>query len=341
MFELKDLKLPLIGAPMAGGPTTPELVAAVSNAGGLGMLAAGYFDEKQLADAVAQTRALTKAPFGVNLFVPQEPMQDSVLASLDTYRTELQHFGDQYGLDMQSVEITIPEHFDALIGWLEFNPLPVVTFTFGLPSVGVVKRLQAVGTAVGVTVTSVADALSAQAAGANFLCIQGPDAGGHQSTFGVFEDANTIALPQLVRDIQNAVGLPLSAGGGVGSAQDVDALLSLGVHAVQIGSLLLLTDEAGTSQPHRNALRSGIRETRITRAFTGRPARAVVNEFVAELDAKAPAVYPHMHYLTAPLRAKAKDAGTWQHVNAWAGTGFENAQSKPAAEIIAELFPSY
>lgn len=341
MFELKDLKLPLIGAPMAGGPTTPELVAVVSNAGGLGMLVAGYFDEKQLADAVAQTRALTDAAFGVNLFVPQEPMPDTAVQNLDAYRTDLQRFGDQYGLDMQSVEINVPDHFESLISWLESNPLPVVTFTFGLPPVGVIERLHAVGTSVGVTVTNVADALSAHEFGADFLCVQGPDAGGHQSTFGVFEDANTIALPQLVRDIQNAVGLPLSAGGGVESAQDVDALLSLGVHAVQIGSLLLLTDEAGTSQPHRNALRSGIRETRITRAFTGRPARAVVNEFVAELDAKAPAVYPHMHYLTAPLRAKAKDAGTWQHVNAWAGTGFENAQSKPAAEVIAELFPSY
>lgn len=341
MFELKDLQLPLIGAPMAGGPTTPELVAAVSNAGGLGMLAAGYFDAQQLADSVAKTRTLTDQVFGVNLFVPQEPMPDFALASLNPYRNELQQFGDQYQFDMQSVEINIPDHFESLITWLEANPLPVVTFTFGLPPAGVIERLKAVGTSVGITVTSVAEALSAQRAGASFLCVQGPDAGGHQSTFGMFDDANTIALPHLVRDIQDAVGLPLSAGGGVGLSQDIDALLSLGVHAVQIGSLLLLTDEAGTSQPHRDALRSGIRETRITRAFTGRPARAIVNEFVAELDAKAPAVYPHMHYLTAPLRAKAKDAGAWQHVNAWAGTGFENAQSKPAAEIIAELFPSY
>ncbi len=326
---------------MAGGPTTPELVAAVSNAGGLGMLAAGYFDESQLADAVAQTRTLTEAPFGVNLFVPQQSMPESALQALDVYRLDLQRFGDQYELDMQSVEINIPNHFESLVSWLEANPLPVATFTFGLPPEGAIERLQSVGTSVGVTVTSVADAVSAQAAGANFLCVQGPDAGGHQSTFNVFDDANQVALPQILRDIQNAVDLPLSAGGGVGSAQDVEFLLALGASAVHVGTLLLLTDEAGTSQAHRKALRSGIGETRITRAFTGRPARAIVNEFVAELDAKAPAVYPHMHYLTAPLRAKAKDAGVWQHVNGWAGTGFENAESKPATEVIADLFPHH
>lgn len=145
-------------------------------------------------------------------------------------------------------------------------------------------------------------------------------------------------MSQLVPAVQAVTNLPLIAGGGVGSNQDVQSILALGVEAVQVGTLLLLSDEAGTSQAHRDALQSGIEETQLTRAFTGRPARAIVNDFVAEFDALAPAVYPQMHYLTAPLRAKAKDVGAWQHVNAWAGTGFSQAQTKPTTEIISDLF---
>lgn len=171
-----------------------------------------------------------------------------------------------------------------------------------------------------------------------FCVLRGPDAGGHQSTFKVQDEVNQLPLSQLVPTVQAVTNLPLVGGGGIGNSEDVQSLLSLGVEAVQVGTLLLLSDEAGTSQAHQDALQSGITETQLTRAFTGRPARAIVNDFVAEFDALAPAVYPHMHYLTAPLRAKAKDAGAWQHVNAWAGTGFSQAQTKPAAEIISDLF---
>lgn len=340
MFSLDDLEIPLVGAPMAGGPSTPQLAAAVSNAGGLGMLAAGYLNADQLAEQVQQTRELTDGPFGVNLFCPAEPNDNPVNAKalLQDYRLALAPLGKQYGLDLLNYELVLPDHFCSLLDWLLANPVPVVTFTFGCPSAEDIAQLQAVGTCVGITVTNPQDAALAAQPGANFLCVQGPNAGGHQSTFRVQDEVNQLPLSQLVPDVQAVTNLPLIAGGGVGSNQDVQSILALGVEAVQVGTLLLLSDEAGTSQAHRDALQSGIAETQLTRAFTGRPARAIVNDFVTEFDALAPAVYPQMHYLTAPLRAKAKDAGAWQHVNAWAGTGFSQAQTKPAAEIISDLY---
>ncbi|GAA4793065.1 NAD(P)H-dependent flavin oxidoreductase [Rothia endophytica] len=339
MFNFADLKIPLVGAPMAGGPSTPQLAVAVSNAGGLGMLAAGYLNADQLAEQAQQTRELTERPFGVNLFCPADPNDNPVNtpALLQDYRRALAPLGKQYGLDLLNDELVLPDHYGPLLDWLLAKPVPVVTFTFGCPSAEDIAQLQAVGTCVGITVTNPQDAALAAQPGANFLCVQGPNAGGHQSTFRVQDEVNQLPLSQLVPDVQAVTELPLVAGGGVGNSEDVQSLLSLGVEAVQLGTLLLLSDEAGTSQAHRDALQSGIAATQLTRAFTGRPARAIVNEFVAEFDALAPAVYPQMHYLTAPLRAKAKDSGAWQHVNAWAGDGFSQAQTKPTAKIISNL----
>lgn len=340
MFNFADLEIPLVGAPMAGGPSTPQLATAVSNAGGLGMLAAGYLNADQLADQVKQTRELTDQPFGVNLFCPADPNDNPADAEtlLQDYRLALAPLGREYGLDILNDEIVLPDHFRSLLDWLLANPVPVVTFTFGCPSAEQIEQLQTVSTYVGVTVTNPQDAILATQASVDFLCVQGPDAGGHQSTFRVQDEVNQLPLSQLVPAVQAITDLPLVAGGGIGNSEDVQSLLALGVESVQVGTLLLLSDEAGTSQAHRDALQSGIAETQLTRAFTGRPARAIVNDYVAEFDALAPAVYPQMHYLTAPLRAKAKDAGVWQHVNAWAGTGGSQSQVRPAAEIISDLY---
>lgn len=342
MFDFSDLEIPLVGAPMAGGPSTPQLAAAASNAGGLGMLAAGYLNADQLSEQVQQTRALTNRSFGVNLFCPADPNDNPTNAEalLQDYRQTLAPLGKQYGLDLLNDELVLPDHYGPLLDWLLANPVPVVTFTFGCPSAEDIAQLQAVGTCVGITVTNPQDAALAAQPGANFLCVQGPNAGGHQSTFRVQDEVNQLPLSQLVPAVQAITDLPLVAGGGVGSNKDMRAILALGVEAVQVGTLLLLSDEAGTSQAHRDALQSGITETRLTRAFTGRPARAIVNDFVTEFDALAPAVYPQMHYLTAPLRAKAKDSGAWQHVNAWAGAGFSEAQTRSTVEIISDLFRS-
>lgn len=204
MFDFSDLEIPLVGAPMAGGPSTPQLAAAVSNAGGLGMLAAGYLNAYQLAEQVKQTRELTKRSFGVNLFCPADPNDNPVNteALLQDHRLALAPLGKQYGLNLLNYELVLPDHFRSLLDWLLANPVPVVTFTFGCPSAEIIEQLQAVGAYVGVTVTNPQDAILATEAGANFLCVQGPDAGGHQSTFRVQDEVNQLPLSQLVPAVQ-------------------------------------------------------------------------------------------------------------------------------------------
>lgn len=340
MFSYDQLALPIVGAPMAGGPTTPELVAAVSNAGGLGMLAAGYYSPEQIEADVLAVRELTDKPFGVNLFSPTEPDEnpEDAEALLQQYREALAPVGEQFGLDLLNYELDIPDYYQANVDWLVENPVPVVTFTFGCPTVETIQQLQNVGTFVGVTVTKVADAELSASRGVDFLAVQGPDAGGHQSTFRVQDAVNELPLNELVSAIQQVCNLPLVVGGGVGSSEDLARLLELGAVAAQIGTLLLLCEEAGTNEVYRTAFQNpAYSETRMTRVFTGRPARALVNEFVERFDEIAPAVYPHLHYLTAPLRAVAKRAGDGSLINLWSGTGVKNPKEISVIEFLEKL----
>lgn len=339
MFSYDNLTTPIVGAPMAGGPTTPELVAAVSNTGGLGMLAAGYYSPDQIEADVLAVRELTDKPFGVNLFSPTAPDEnpEDTEALLLEYRAALSSLGEKLGLNLLNYELDIPDYFQANVDWLVENPVPVVTFTFGCPTVETIQRLQSVGTSVGVTVTKVADAELSASRGVNFLTVQGPDAGGHQSTFRVRDDVNELPLDGLVAAIQEICALPLVAGGGISVAEDVRHLLDSGAVAVQVGSLLLLCEEAGTNEVYRRALLNPeYSETRITRAFTGRPARALVNDFVREFDEIAPAVYPHLHYLTAPLRTAAKDADDGSMINLWAGSSSPGQSHKTSAKEMLD-----
>lgn len=340
-FTYSQLEKPLVSAPMAGGPSSPELVAAVANAGGLGMLGAGYYTVDTLENHVNQVKSLLNTsdlPFGVNLFAPQQKQGQDAAVQLAEYRDALVPLGERYGIDTRTVEISVPNHFDKLVDWLVENPVPVVTFTFGLPPEGVIERLQSVGTSVGITVTTQDAAALALKVGADFLTVQGPEAGGHQSSFTIEESPNETPLLELLKQVQALTDKPLVAGGGVAGSGDVAELLDAGASAVQVGTLFLLADEAGTNDVYRAGLSSGnYDDTRMTRAFTGRPARALVNKFVAELDDLAPAVYPEIHYLTGSVRAAAKKAGNHQHINLWAGTGFKNAQAKRAADIMEDL----
>lgn len=324
-FSFDELEKPIVGAPMAGGPTTPGLVAEVSNDGGLGMLAAGYYSPEQIATDVKAVRELTDRPFGVNLFSPTEADENPEDAEkqLQAYREALAPLGEKFGLDLLNYELDIPDYYQANVDWLVENPVPVVTFTFGCPTVETIQRLQAVGICVGVTVTKAVDAEFSASRGVDFLAVQGPDAGGHQSTFRVQDNVNELPLEELVPAVQAVCDVPLVVGGGVRSNADIERLLGLGAVAVQIGSMLLLHDKAGTNDVYRAALQDPrYTETRMTHTFTGRPARALVNEFVAEFDEIAPAVYPHVHYLTAPLRASAKKAGDGSVINVWSGTKY-------------------
>jgi nitronate monooxygenase len=331
-LSLDELEHPIVQAPLAGGPSTPELAAAVCEAGGLGFLAAGYKDPAAVARSIAELRALTARPFGLNVFAPPGPAADP--EALERYAGELAAEASRYG-----VALGTPRHDDD--GWEEKLALavseraPVVSFTFGCPARPVLERLRAAGIEAWVTVTTVDEARVAAEAGADALVLQGVEAGGHR---GSFDDSRPgeVGLLALIQVVREAVYLPLVAAGGIASGRGVAAVLVAGARAAALGTAFMLTPEAGTSRAHREALRRGGR-TGLTRAFTGRTARGIENRFQYEHSASAPIGYPDVHHLTAPVRAAAREQGDPDGFHLWAGQAGALAGELPAGELVRRL----
>jgi nitronate monooxygenase len=323
------LAIPVVGAPMAGGPTTPALAAAVCEAGGLGFLAAGYKTADAVRADIAALRSRTGRPFGLNLFYPTR--DDAEEAALAAYADSLRREEERYGVSVGEHSWTDDE-WDAKLNIVTRERPDVVSFTFGFPERDVVEELRSFDIAVWATVTSPAEAGIALAAGADALVLQGAEAGGHQGSFRQHDDEplSILTLLQLVRAMTER---PLIASGGIATAAGIAAVLRAGAAAAQIGSALLLSGEAGTSEPHRWALRRD-GTTRLTRAFTGRRGRGIVNRFMLEHDSEAPAAYPQVHHLTAPLRATARALGDAEGINLWAGQAYRLALEAPAGEIL-------
>ena len=316
-------------APLAGGPSTPELAAAVANAGGLGFVAAGYLEPKELATRIARARELTAGPLGVNLFVLEEqPVDNDVVAA---YARELEHEGAPVGEPRFD-----DDRFAEKLAILIDAGVEVVSTTFGPPPPELVDAAHAAGMAVWATIASIDDARRVAACGADALVVQGSEAGGHRASF---DDADECDVPllELLAGLRGAVDLPLVASGGIVDRATAEAARAAGAVSVQAGTAFLLCPEAGTSAPHRQAVARG-GPTAITRAFTGRRARGIVNSFMRE-HPNAPSAYPHIHYLTAPLRAAARAAGDTERINLWAGTRVDLARAAPAADVVAELRP--
>jgi len=331
-FSLDHLALPIVQAPLAGGPSTPALAAAVSEAGGLGFLAAGYKTAEAVAADVEAVRAATAAPFGINVFVPRGAPADP--DAVARYAATLQEEAERQGAAVGEARHE-DDHWDAKLALLHDAKPAVASFTFGCPTAATIAALQADGIAVWVTVTTPAETRAAAGAGADALVVQGAEAGGHR---GSFDDGapGAIGLLALLQLVAAETDLPLVATGGIMSGAGIAAVLAAGASAAQLGSALLLTPEAGTSVPHRAALaREG--ETALTRAFSGRTARGIVNRFLREHDADAPSAYPEVNHLTAPLRAAARERGDAEAINLWAGQAHALARELPAGELVAQL----
>jgi nitronate monooxygenase len=332
-----DIPVPIVGAPMAGGPGSPALAAAVSNAGGLGFIAAGYLTAEEFAADIAAARAATTGPLGVNLLVPQPSVAD--FAQLDYYAEELEDIADHYRVEVGRPDFGDDDDWERKLEVVADVLPELVSFTFGVPSPDIIRRLSALGLLVMVTVTSAYEAGVALAAGADSLIVQGPDAGGHRGTFAPDMEPGTEPLHQLLDRIVRAHrDVPLIAAGGLGSAADVAGVLRRGAVAAQVGTALLLADEAATNPTHRAALKHPqFTHTLVTRAFSGRYARGLENEFTRLLDRVAPLGYPEINHMTEPIREAAVEVDDPNGTNLWAGTAFRQARSAPAADIVASL----
>ncbi|HEX2084767.1 MAG TPA: nitronate monooxygenase [Solirubrobacteraceae bacterium] len=319
---LEDVARPVVLAPLAGGPSTPELAAAVSEAGGLGFLGAGYLDAEETARRMAATRALTSRPFGLNLFVPGEPSA----ADVTPYAERLAAAGLEVGEPRWD-----DDHWEAKLALVRDDPPAVVSFTFGCPPAAVLRSLPCEAW---VTVTSPEEASAAAAAGADGLVVQGAEAGGHRASFA--DGGRLHDLHPLLDLVRAAVHLPLIATGGIATARHVEAALDRGAVAAQAGTAFLRCPEAGTSEVHRRALATPA-PTELTRAFTGRLARGIRNRFMQEHGPHAPSAYPEVHHLTAPLRAAGRARGDREVVNLWAGVNHELATDAPAGDVVRAL----
>jgi nitronate monooxygenase len=330
---LDRLTVPIVLAPLAGGPSTPQLAAAVSNAGGLGFLAAGYLSAEALREQITRARSLTTAPLGVNIFVPGSPAQPEAVASYAAALAgEAQVAGEELGQPRFD-----DDDWDAKLALLTDDPLAVTSFTFGCPDPAAIAALRAAGSEAWVTVANPADARQAAAAGADALVVQGAEAGGHRASFRDDPDlSDGIGLLSLLQLVRSRSDLPLVAAGGISTGAGVAAVLAAGASAAQLGTAFLRSPEAGTSALHREAV-AATGSTAMTRAFTGRLARGIRNRFLDEYTAAAPAAYPDVHHLTAPLRRAGRSKGNADLVNLWAGQTHELSRELPAADLVAVL----
>jgi nitronate monooxygenase len=329
---------PIVQAPMAGGVSVPQLAAAVCEAGGLGFLAAGYKTADGMYQEIKQLRSLTARPFGVNVFMPQPEYAES--GAVEVYAHQLAGEAAWYETELGDPDSGRDDGFDAKLAVLLDNPVPVVSFHFGVPSPEVFDSLRRAGTYTLVTATTTEEARAVERTGADAVIAQGVEAGGHQGTHRDLpeNDGSGIGLLSLVTQIREAVSIPVVAAGGIMRGSQIAAVLAAGASAAQLGTAFLATPESGAHAVHKQALTNPLfTHTELTRAFSGRPGRGLVNRFLREHGPYAPAAYPDVHHLTAPLRKTAAKAGDAQGMALWAGQGHRLARELPAGELVEVL----
>ncbi|POX53252.1 nitronate monooxygenase [Streptomyces sp. Ru72] len=339
MSSLTDLfPHPIVQAPMAGGASVPQLAAAVSEAGGLGFLAAGYKTADGMYQEIKQLRGLTHRPFGVNVFMPQPEYADP--AAVEVYANQLAGEATWYETELGDRDSGRDDGYDAKLAVLLDDPVPVVSFHFGVPAPDVLDSLRRLGTLTLVTATTAEEALAVQEAGADAVIAQGIEAGGHQGTHRDCreDDGSGVGLLSLLAQVRETVTIPIVAAGGIMRGSQIAAVLAAGASAAQLGTAFLATPESGAHPAHKQALTgSHFVRTELTRAFSGRPARGLVNRFMREHGPYAPAAYPEIHHLTSPLRKAAAKAGDAQGMALWAGQGHRLARDLPAGRLVEVL----
>ena len=339
-LETLKFQHPIIQAPLAGGGDTPELVSAVSNAGGLGFIGAAYLSPEQIAQAARNVKSKTSRPFGINLFAPLAPASSSI--SPDVAIRRVAPYFSELGLPAPSLAASPPFTFsDQLAAVLE-SGASVFSSTFGLLPPEAMQALKQKKIYIMGTATTVNEAIELEKSGVDVVVAQGSEAGGHRGTFRGDFGAAMIGTISLVPQIVDAVRVPVIASGGIMDGRGIAAALALGASAVQLGTAFLTCKESGVPDAYQEAILNAIEDqTRITRAFSGRPARGIVNRFMTEVEsgdgAEAILPFPLQNALTRPLRTAAAKNGRAEFLSLWAGQGVRLARRQSAAELVARL----
>jgi len=331
---------PVIQALLAGGGDTPALVAAVCNAGALGFIGAAYLSPTQIREAGREVRARTTKPFGINLFAPARPPEPPhdpapALQSVAPFFAEV-------GLLAPSMPASTGEPFQEQLAAALDTGASFFSFTFGLLPESTTRAIKNQGLFLIGTATTVEEALTLEKAGVDAVVTQGSEAGGHRATFSADFNTAMIGTISLVPQVADAVRIPVIASGGIMDGRGIVAALALGASAVQMGTAFLTCDEAGIPECYKQAITNAREnQTRVTRAFSGKPARGIVNRFMTavEKDGSPNAIlpFPLQNQLTRPLRTRAAQQGQAELLSLWAGQGLRLARRQPAAKLIAQL----
>lgn len=337
--QLLNIKYPIIQAPMAGGVTTPELVAAVSNAGGLGMLGAGYLSPEQMQKSIQKIRQITKNPFGVNLFIPER--SDVTQEEIDKTNEWLRPFREELNITATpEVKNSDASLFEKQLEIMVEEQVPICSFTFGLPSKVVVQQLKERNIVVIGTATTVKEAIANEEIGMDIVVAQGSEAGGHRGTFmGAYEGA-MIGTMALVPQMADHVKIPVIAAGGIMDGRGTLAALVLGAQAVQMGTAFITTVESGANELHKSAI-LGCAEDQlaVTSVFSGKPARGIRNEFMMKMAEHEKEIlnYPMQNSLTAQIRGEAAKQCRPEFMSLWCGQNPRLSKRQTASEVILDI----
>jgi nitronate monooxygenase len=333
-----EIEHPIIQAPMAGGATTPGLVAAVSNAGSLGSLGAGYLPPEEIREAIREIRRLTERPFAVNLFIPEDFEAKS--EEIENSNTLMRVYQEELGMESLAAPASYAQTFEKQFEVVLEEEVPVFSFTFGALAEDLIGALKERGARVIGTATTVREGLRLEADRVDMVVGQGAEAGAHRGTFmGDFEDA-MVGTMALIPQLTDALRAPVIASGGIMDGRGMAASLMLGAGAAQMGTAFLACEESGIHPAYKEAiLKANEEDTSITRAFSGKPARGIKNRFLIEMAGRESELppYPVQNALTRDLRSAAQKQNRPEFMSLWAGQGARLTRSLPAADLIATL----
>lgn len=338
LAEKIGIKFPIIQAPMAGGVTTPELVAEVSNAGGLGSLGAGYMSPTEIRSAIKKIRELTDKPFAVNLFIPEYTQTTS--NQMQRACRDIQQSCMELDVEIKSVAEPYAPSFSEQIKVLIEEKIPVFSYAFGLLDLGWISQFKKNHTFLMGTATNVKEAYELQRSGIDALVAQGSEAGGHRGTFlGKAEDS-LIGLFSLLPQLVDKLKIPIIAAGGIMDGRGIIAATDLGAEGVQMGTAFLTCSEAGIPEGYKNTLLNQCQDnTVLTRAFSGKLARGIRNKFIERMDEKKTNIlnYPIQNALTTTMRKKAKEEQNIDFMSMWSGQSAPLCRKLRASELIKTL----
>ena len=336
--EKLGVRYPIIQAPMAGGATTPELVAAVSNAGGLGSLGAGYMAPDDIRRAIKRIRELTNEPFAVNLFIPQghEASQEQIEKACD----DIEQCSKELGQKIKPVLAPYAQSFEEQIQVILEEKAPIFSFTFGILDKIWIEKVRSNNALLIGTATTLPEAQALEESGVDMIVAQGSEAGGHRGTFLSGEEDALIGLFSLIPQCVEQLKIPVIAAGGIMDGRGIVAAITLGAAAVQMGTAFLSCHESGIHDKYKEILLAQQHDsTTLTRAFSGKLARGIRNKFIDRIQDKQANIlnYPIQNALTKSMRQKAKKVESTEFMSLWAGQAASLSREISAKDLMSKL----